>query len=126
MEKPRTIARLANRIRADVAPAFLAGLRCQEQRPDLTHRFINDAHLNHTMAYLTACSIYTAIFEKSLEGLSLSEITDIRFYENDPKNGDKDRDGYPITKVFSDGDRWDLQRIAWESYLEFEDLRQGL
>ena len=126
MEKPRTIARLANRIGADVAPAFLAGLRCQKQRTDLTCRFINDVHLNHNIAYLTACSIYTAIFRESLEGLSLSEITDIRFYENDPKNGDKDRDGYPITKVFSDGDRWDLQRIAWESYLEFEDLRQGL
>ena len=78
------------------------------------------------MAYLTACSIYTAIFEKSPEGLSLNEITDIRFFENDPKNRDKDRDGNPITKVFSDRDRSDLQRIAWESYLEFEDLRQVL
>ena len=126
MEKARTIARLANRIGGDVAPAFLAGLRCQEQRPDLTLRFINDAHLNHTMAYLTACSIYAAIFEKSPEGLSLNEITDIRFFENDLNNRDKDRDGNPITKVFSDEDRSDLQRIAWESYLEFEDLRQDL
>lgn len=126
MEKARTIARLANRIGADVAPAFLAGLRCQEQRPDLTLRFVNDAHLNHAMAYLTACSIYSAIFEKSPEGLSLNEITDIRFFENDPKNKDKDRDGNPITKVFSEKDRSDLQRIAWESYLEFDRLRQGL
>ena len=75
----------------------------QEQRPDLTLRFVNDAHLNHAMAYLTACSIYSAIFEKSPEGLSLNEITDIRFFENDPKNKDKDRDGNPITKVFRKG-----------------------
>ena len=67
-----------------------------------------------------------AIFEKSPEGLSLNEITDIRFFENDPKNKDKDRDGNPITKVFSEKDRSDLQRIAWESYLEFDRLRQGL
>ena len=126
MEKARTIARLANRIGADVAPAFLAGLRCQEQRPDLTLRFINDAHLNHTMAYLTACTIYAAIFDESPEGLSLNEITDIRFLDNDPKNKDKDRDGNPITKTFSDKDRSDLQRIAWEAYREFEALRQGL
>jgi hypothetical protein len=126
MEKARTIARLANRIGADVAPAFLAGLRCQEQRPDLTLRFVNDAHLNHTMAYLTACTIYAAIFDESPEGLSLNEITDIRFLDNDPKNKDKDPDGNPITKIFSDKDRSDLQRIAWESYLEFETLRQGL
>lgn len=126
LEKARTIARLANRIDADVAPAFLAGLRCQEQRPDLTLRFVNDSHLNQTMAYLTACSIYAAIFDKSPVGLSLSEITDIRFFENDPSNRDKDRDGNPITKVFSEKDRLDLQRIAWEAYREFQALRQGL
>ena len=100
MKKARTLARLANRFGADVAPAFLAALLCQEQRPDLTLRFINDAHLNHNIAYLRACSIYTAIFEKSPEGLFLNEITDIRFYENDLRYRDKGRDGNPINKVF--------------------------
>ncbi|MGY8695007.1 MAG: hypothetical protein ACKVGW_12535 [Verrucomicrobiia bacterium] len=66
MEKAKIIADLANRIDADVAPVFLAGLRCQQQRPDLALRFINDAHLNHTMAYLTACTLYSAIFERAL------------------------------------------------------------
>lgn len=124
MEKAESIARLANRIDADVAPAFLAALRCQQQRPDLALRFINDGHLNHVMAYLSACSIYAALFEKSPEGLSLNEITDIRFLDDDPKNKDKDRDGNPITRVFSDKDRTDLQRIAWQTYQEFEQLRR--
>ena len=91
---------MANRFGADVAPAFLAALLCQEQRPDLTLRFINDAHLNFIFEDLTACAIYTAIFEKSPEGLFLNEITDIRFYEHDPINRDKGRDGNPINKVF--------------------------
>lgn len=123
MEKARTIADLANRIDADVAPVFLAGLRCQEQRPDLTLRFINDAHLNHTMAYLTACTLYAAIFDESPEGLLFDRITDIRFLDNDPKNRDKDRDGNPITREFSQKDRVDLQRIAWEAYAEFKEIR---
>ena len=123
MEKAKIIADLANRIDADVAPVFLAGLRCQQQRPDLALRFINDAHLNHTMAYLTACTLYSAIFEKSPVGLSLDRITDIRFLDNDPKNRDKDRDGNPITRIFSLKDQADLQRIAWEAYMEFNEFR---
>lgn len=126
MEKAQAIARLANRIDADVAPAFLAAFYCQQERPDLTLRFINDAHLNHTMAYLSACSIYAALFDKSPEGLGLDRITDIRFLDNDPKNRDKDRDGNPITRVFSERDRADLQRIAWKAHGAFKKLRSSL
>jgi hypothetical protein len=126
MKKARAIAKMANRIDADVAPAFLAAHFCQNQRPDITLRFINDAHLNHAMAYLSACSIYAALFDKSPEGLSLDRITDIRFLDNDPKNRDKDRDGNPITRVFSEEDRADLQRIAWQAHVAFKKLRQSL
>lgn len=122
MEKARAIAKLADQIDAEVAPMSLVGLRCQTERPDLTLRFINDAHLNHTMAYLSACSIYAALFDRSPEGLPIDSITDIRFFNNQEK--DKDRDGKPITRTFSDKDRADLQRIAWESQLEFRKLRK--
>lgn len=120
LEKAKSVAHLANHIGAAVAPMALVAQRCQTQRPDLTLRFINDAHLNQTLAYLTACTLYAAIFEKTPQGLSISQITDIRFLENDKS---KDRDGLPITKVFSKKDRTDLQRIAWEGYQEFLTLR---
>jgi rubrerythrin len=122
--KAKAIAALADRIDADAAPMSLVALRCQTERPDLTLRFINDGHLNHTMAYLTACSLYAALFDRSPEGLSVDSITDIRFLDNDPKNKEKDRDGNPITRTFSDKDRADLQRIAWEGFNEFQALRK--
>ena len=123
MKKAREIAALANRIDAEVAPMSLAALRCQTQRPDLTLRFINDAHLNQTMAYLTACTLYAAIFDRSPDGLKLDSVTDIRFFDNDRANRNKDRDGNPITRRFDDKDRADLQRIAWESHVEFQKMR---
>ncbi|MFT5470020.1 MAG: hypothetical protein ACI8UO_005144 [Verrucomicrobiales bacterium] len=121
LTKAKSIAALTDQINAKVAPMSLVGLRCQTERPDFTLRFINDAHLNHTMAYLTACSIYAALFDKSPVGLSVDSITDIRFLND--KERDKDRDGAPITRTFGDKDRADLQRIAWESYQYFENLR---
>lgn len=123
MKKAREIAELANRIDAAVAPMSLAGLRCQTQRPDLTLRFINDAHLNQTMAYLTACTLYSAIFNRSPAGLSVDSVTDIRFLDNDRANRNKDRDGNSITRRFNDKDRSDLQRMAWESHVEFQKIR---
>lgn len=120
MDKARSIAALADRIDASVAPMSLVGLRCQTERPDLTLRFINDAHLNQTMAYLTACAIYAAIFDRSPQGLPIDSITDIRFFDDQDKT--KDRDGQPIKRTFSDKDRADLQRIAWEGYVDFQGL----
>lgn len=120
LKKAESIARLANKIGADAAPMALVAHRSQTQRPDLPLRFINDAHLNQTLSYMSACTLYAAIFDKTPQGLPLAQVTDIRFLEGDKT---KDRDGLPITKVFSDMDRTDLQRIAWESYQEFEALR---
>ena len=124
LAKARTIARLARRIDASVVPMSLVAHRCQTERPDLTLRFINDAHLNQTMAYLTACTFYAALFERSPEGLALDAVTDIRFLHKDKR--DKDRDGNPIKRVFSGKDRADLQRIAWEGFKQFQKLRAEL
>jgi hypothetical protein len=121
-QKANEIAALADRIGASVAPISQIAHRCQSQRPDLTLRFVNDAHLNQTLAYLTACTIYAAIFERSPEGLTVTSVTDIRFLNNDRKS-QKDRDGKPITTTFSGKDRADLQRIAWEGYVAFKKLR---
>jgi len=123
MEKARAIATLARRINAAVAPMSLVALRCQTERPDLTLRFVNDAHLNQTMAYLTACAIYAALFDRSPEGLPIDSITDIRYFKDTQR--DKDRDGKPITRTFSAKDCTDLQRIAWEGYSEFRRLPAG-
>ncbi|MFT6617952.1 MAG: hypothetical protein ACJASX_000839 [Limisphaerales bacterium] len=120
LKKAKSVAKLADAIGADVAPISLVAQRCQTQRPDFTLRFINDAHLNKTLAYLSACTIYSAIFHKSPEGLPIDSITDIRFLGNDKT---KDRDGQPITLKFSSKDQADLQRIAWESWQEFQSLR---
>jgi hypothetical protein len=121
LEKSLSIVKLANSIDASVAPMALVAQLCQTERPGLTLRFINDAHLNKTMAYLTACTLYAAIFEKSPQGLPIDSITDIRFFEDDKT---KDRDGKPITQTFSKQERHNLQRIAWDGYLEFQKLRK--
>jgi len=121
--KARVIAALAARVDASVVPMSMVALHCQTTRPDLTLRFINDAHLNHTMAYLTACTFQTALFGRSPEGLAVDRITDIRFLDNANKN--KDRDGGPLTRVFSAKERADLQRIAWTGYQEFLQLAKA-
>ncbi|HRH95526.1 MAG TPA: hypothetical protein PLB55_06300 [Prosthecobacter sp.] len=123
LAKERAIAALAKKIDASVAPMALVAQRCQTQRPDLTLRFVNDAHLNQTMAYLTACTLYAALFEKSPVGLPVDSITDTRSFEGERNDKTKDRDGNPITRQFSDKDRSDLQRIAWEGWSEFQTLR---
>ncbi|HAH47471.1 MAG TPA: hypothetical protein DCM07_21940 [Planctomycetaceae bacterium] len=120
MQKVKAIAALAKQIDASAAPMSLAGFYCQTERPDFTLRFINDAHLNQTMAYLTACCLYAALFDRSPEGLPVDSITDIRYFDN--KDRTKDRDGNPITTTFSARDQADLQRIAWKSYQQFKTL----
>ncbi len=120
MEKARVIARLANKIDATVVPMSVVALRCQTERPDLTLRFINDAHLNQTLAFATACTFYGALLDRSPEGLTISEVTDIRFLNSEHR--DLDRDGKPIKRVFSDKDRTDLQRVAWEGLKQFQDI----
>jgi hypothetical protein len=47
-------------------------------RPDLTLRYVNDAHLNKTMAYLTACTFYGALCARSPQGLSIDTVSDTK------------------------------------------------
>ena len=122
LAKERAIAALAKKINAAVAPMALVAHRCQTQRPDLTLRFVHDAHLNQTMSYLTACTLYAAIFGQSPVGLPVDSVTDTRHFEGKKPDKTKDRDGNPITRKFSDQDRADLQRIAWEGWSEFQKL----
>ena len=124
LPKTKSMARLANRIDASVAPMSWVAMRCQQKRPDLTLRFVNDAHLNQTMAYLTACTLFAAISGESPVGSPVDSVTDIRFLDN--KDRSKDRDGKPITTKFSAADREQLQRLSWDAYQEFETLRQSL
>ncbi|MFZ5829407.1 MAG: hypothetical protein ACOY3P_04935 [Planctomycetota bacterium] len=119
IEKAKVIAALAKKWDATVVPMSMVALRCQTVRPDLTLRFVNDGHPNQTMAYLTACTFYAALFERSPEGLALDAVTDTRSLEGDKT---KDRDGGPITKTFSLKDRADLQRIAWEGLRQFKEV----
>ncbi len=65
LEKAKTIAALGNRIDATVVPMSMVAHHCQTVRPDLTLRFVNDGHLNQTLAYLTACTFYAALFDRS-------------------------------------------------------------
>ena len=120
VEKAKAIAALAKRIDATVVPMATVAHHCQTVRPDLTLRFVNDAHLNQNLAYLTACTFYGALFDRSPEGLPIDSVTDIRYFNDKDKT--KDRDGLPITRTFSDKDRAQLQRIAWEGLKQFEDI----
>jgi uncharacterized small protein (DUF1192 family) len=115
--KARLIAALAKRIGAEVVPMSVVAFRCQTERPDLTLRFVNDAHLNQTMAYLTACTFYGTLLRRSPEGLGFGQVTDNRF---DAQHPTKDRDGGTLTRIFSARDRADLQRIAWAGLGQFE------
>lgn len=123
LEMARATAQLADQVGADAAPMALVAQRCQTERPDLTLRYVNDGHLNQNLAYLSACTLYAALFHKSPQGLPINSVTDTRFFEQEPGNRTKDPDGHPITRTFSDKDRADLQRIAWESYQEFQKMR---
>jgi hypothetical protein len=119
LAKAGAIAALAKRIGAEVVPMSLVALRCQQVRPDVTLRFVNDAHLNQTMAYLTACTFYATLFNRSPEGLRFGTVTDNRF---DDQRKDRDRDGGALTRIFSDNDRDELQRIAWQGLGQFRQL----
>ena len=76
------------------------------------------------MAYLTACTMYAAIFDRSPEGLAVDSITDIRFLDDDRGSG-KDRDGKSIKKVFSEQERTFLQATAWKALQDFRTTFQS-
>lgn len=118
--KAKTIATLAKQLDAIAVPMSMVALRCQTIRPDLTLRWVKDGHGNQTMGYLTACTFYAALFNRSPEGLSIDTVNDNRT----TKDGKPalDPDGGPYKRTFSDKDRADLQRIAWEGLKQFQKI----
>lgn len=119
-KKEAVIAELAKRVDAIAVPMAQVAFHCQRIRPDLTLRYVNDGHLNKTMAYLTACTFYAALCDRSAEGVVVDTVTDTRSL--DDKRRDLDRDGKPITQKFSPKDCADLQKIAWDGLKQFKAL----
>lgn len=120
LEKAKVIAALAKRCDATVVPMSMVGLHCQRVRPDLPLRYVSDGHLNQTMGYLTACTFYAALFNRSPEGLPIDSVNEkARAKDGQPA---KDPDGGPLKRTFSAKDRADLQRIAWEGLKEYQEL----
>ena len=119
---------------AIVVPVPLAITLAQESTEPvartLTFRYKNDMHPNQTMAYLTACTFYAAVFGKPPEGLWFNQVA-----ENKAQNihGEVVRtdantqalsslvnpDGGPLEKVFTDEERLFLQRTAWRAVKAF-------
>ncbi len=122
LAKAGAIAAFAARIDAEVVPMSLVALGCQQTRPELPLRFVNDAQLNQTMAYLSACTFYGTLFHRSPVGLAFGTVTDNRF-DDQPK--DKDRDGGSLPRVFSATDRAALQRIVREGLGQFGEKQKS-
>lgn len=123
LEKIKIITELAKSINADLVPMSLVAHRCQTQRPDLTMRYIDDFHPNQTMTFLTASTFYAVITGKTPLGLPLDRVRASSYLNED--NKDLDQNGDPIVRIFSEKDRNDLQRIAWEGYNEILDTRRS-
>jgi hypothetical protein len=131
----RSALAFSKSIDAIVVPVPLAITLAQESAEPvartLTFRYKNDMHPNQTMAYLTACTVYAAVFGKSPEGLLFNKVA-----ENKAQNihgevvrvGDNSKavsslvnpDGGPLEKVFTDEERLFLQRTAWQAVEAFQ------
>ncbi len=108
---------IAAKTGALVVPVPLALYRLQKNGTDLTFRYHKDGHPNQYGAYLTACLFYAAVFDKSPEGLTLSQVTETKIV--DPAKPNADPDGNPLTRVFTDAERTLMQRTAWETMVAF-------
>ena len=96
----------------------------------LTFCYKNDFHPNQTMAYLTACTLYAAVFNKSPEGLLFNKVTETKsqnIHGEAVADGEKTNalsskvnpDGGPLERVFTDEERLFLQRTAWQAVEAF-------
>jgi hypothetical protein len=124
MDKEKYIAELGRNLNAMVVPMALTAYNCQLTRPDFTLRYIDDFHPNQTMTYLTACTFYAVLSNRSPEGLPLDRVRASVYL--DENNKQLDQNGDPIVKIFSTADKEDLQRIAWESVNEFKETFVGV
>lgn len=113
----RLAADLARKTGALVVPVPLAVYRLQKSGSLLPLRYQNDGHPNQICAYLTACLFYAAVFNKSPEGLGLSEVVETKIV--DAGKPSCDPDGNPLKRVFTEAERGLLQRTAWETMEAF-------
>lgn len=123
-EKQKFLAALANRLDAVVVPMQTVAQVCHEQRPDITLCYPKDIHPVRAMAYLTACTFYAALFDRSPENLPAEgPHTVVPTPEHAAKGYTEWNDGIPEQNP-SPKDRADLQRIAWEGFKRFQELRK--
>jgi hypothetical protein len=121
-------------IGAIVVPVPLAITLAQESAEPvartLTFRYKNDMHPNNTMAYLTACTFYAAVFGKSPEGLFFNKAAENKSQDihggpvranakNKALSSLANPDGGPLETVFTDEERLFLQRTAWKAVEAF-------
>jgi hypothetical protein len=56
------------------------------------------------LSYLTACTFYSALFDRRPEGIPIGTVIDTLY--SDREHRDLDRDGGPITRTFSANNRF--------------------
>ena len=120
LKETRIAADIAKKTGAIVVPVPLAIYRLQKAGIPIVLGYKNDIHPNQTCAYLTACLFYAAVFNKSPEGLALSEVAETKIVDADKPGCDPD--GNPLKRVFTEAERKLLQRTAWET---MEAFRRG-
>jgi hypothetical protein len=118
LEMEKHIAALAKKIDATVIPMPTVLLNSQTVHPEFATRHRIDAHPNQRMAYLTACTFYSALFGKSALGHPLDRVKDTKPMEGHPN---LDQNGDPIEMIFSDDERYALQQISWKGLTDFHD-----
>ncbi len=84
---------------------------------EFVFRYHNDSHPNQTCAFLVANLFFAAITGRSPEGLAFNTVTETKL-----KNG-KDPDGGEPTVFFKNEEKTYLQRMAYQSVLEFNSGR---
>jgi len=114
LKETRQAKDLAEKIDALVVPMPLAIYYCQQERPDITFRYVNNFHLNHNSAYLAACLMYGAIHNASPQGLPFNVVVGLG------SKPDVDHDGNPRRQVLSDDIRLYLQKLAWRTLQAFD------
>ncbi len=112
----KTIHKLVDRINPyAVVPVALGIKNIQEDGTDLAFRYIKDSHLNQTTAFLTANMFYAAFFKESPEGFDFDTVTETK----QVKKG-KDPDGENAIVVFKRSTKELLQKVAYDTVMEFD------
>jgi hypothetical protein len=101
-----------------VVPVPLAIYLAQKDGTEMVFRYVKDFHPNPYCAYLTACLFYSAVYQKSPEGLKLDTVSDTKI--TDKKTPELNPDGGPRKVVFTDEERLYLQKLAWKTMQVFE------